>query len=160
MRSINFLHGVSFFGIISSKEEPSMRISTSGVGNVVVESRHFKLKIDIHSTVFANSDKGKRTFKVPFHLIYSHILLWIRNRKTCTCNYIFGIFGDERRRVVPCTVRDLNDLFGFKSFKTNTCYPWRVIFVDKYPTPIKFSFSLRNIWMVRISPRHKSERSI
>ena len=86
--------------------------------------------------------------KLPFHVVNRHILLRIRNGKPCPCNYIFCVLCDERRGVVTCTVRDLYDLLGLKSFQTNSGDPRGIIFIDENPSAVCFSIGLRNIRVV------------
>src|SRR5690606_24426485 len=93
------------------------------------------------------------------HFVYWHICLCRGNRESCPCHKVFSIFS-YCKTMVSCTVWDLEDLYSFKSGKIYSCNPWGVVFVCKYPAPIKFSIGLRDVKVVKVTPWHKTIRSI
>src|SRR5690606_20010972 len=122
---------------------PTMGFSPSWMGKVIVETGHHQLEFDVHVTVFrVNADKGQRTLKIAFVFIDGDVPLWNGNRETGSRHYIFRVFCDKGRTVVPGTIGYLDDFFGLKSAQADTCDSGRIVPIDKNPASIQFTIGL------------------
>ena len=157
LRCIHLQQCVCFFSIIRGEEEPTMGIPPSRTGKVVIEPWHDYLELNVHVTMLGiHTYKCQGTFEVSLVFANGNVALWNRNSKSRTGNYIFRVFSNEGRTVIPRTVRYLDDLFGLKCTQADTAYTWGVIPIDKNPAPVQFAIGLRNIRVVQIIPGDKA----
>ena len=84
-----------------------MRFTFSCMAQIKVYTRPLQLKCDIHiTTCFIYADKADGTFKIFFITINRYISVFVIGRytKSCTCNDVFRIFCNKRRRMISPTI--------------------------------------------------------